>query len=395
VVAEIQKPDSEKIQAACFRALAESNLNQFDLANKQYEGRLYSLSPASSKAIAETLGFAARFDSESVQTAYCDAQAPNFTFVFEMVKNTKPIDVGLRYMADRWAPVDGLNRPEQPALSHSLKYQAKTSDLPENIVTTLGKEINLPDYDPDLFFIRVNFKDLNVAVIAERTKAASLPDGYLRSFFLHHDQILSKDPFADKIHNQVEDSFPSKISGTAASQSFPKPEDMQVTALNDNNSTTMKYATYSRSEIDSLLKKQSEGIAGSLNQKIASQLKSFQELVKAQEKEIKRIIDNLNADCGNVRKQLEIAEAKHLSESQKLVEQSSKQLKSEVEQFKTYLSKQVAPNLKTLDDRIASIIDDHKQKAQTESKIDPTAISLAVVALVLSIINLIGFFAKH
>src|SRR5258708_675773 len=103
MVLGIQNPNSPDNMDFWIKEFGEIDLNQFDLIQKHYEGRVYRLSQENMKVIAEAIGFTANFDSSSVQNAYLDIVHGNGTVVFEMAKNTKPTDVGLRYMADRWS----------------------------------------------------------------------------------------------------------------------------------------------------------------------------------------------------------------------------------------------------------------------------------------------------
>src|SRR5262249_19560095 len=155
-----------------------------------YEGRIYPLSSTSSKAIADALGFTARFDHEKVHTAYVDAKSQELVFAFEMGKNVRPLDVGLRYMADRWVPIE---RTSRRASLHSHKLHYGASALPIDVLATVAKELGLDSYERDLFFMRVNFKDANFALIVEKSRSNLLPPGAKSAFYLNQGQVLNAD----------------------------------------------------------------------------------------------------------------------------------------------------------------------------------------------------------
>jgi len=139
-------------------------------------------------------------------------------------------------------------------------------------------------------------------------------------------------------------------------------------------------------------KKHAEVIVNYLNPKISSQQKNLQELMKTEQAKTAKAIDDLYVYCENMRKHLETAEIKHLSTSKKLVEKAHNQILFEIEQFKSYLNKQVSSVTKSLDNRVLSIINAEKEKTKTKPQQDHSAFIVAGLALVFSICNLVAFF---
>jgi len=374
--------------------LGELNLNQFDFKRTPLAGALYTLSLQQVHALAEAIGFTARFDNENLKTAYLEVRSGIAIIVCEMPKNTKPTEIGLRYLADRWNQLErshpsGQNPPARSSLR--LTFQAR---LPKNACDMFAKGIHIDPVDNDLFYTKVNFKDCTYTLVVEQDQKQKLPGGAIHSFSLNRTDTPIGSENLDHETNEVDSVDTSKTNAAIGKVDLVinKAEPVPIPALNQV-SASPKYATYSCSEVDLLLKKQAEILTNNLSSKISNQQRNLQEIFKAQEQKISKIVDDLKAYCETVRKNLENTNAKQLGTSQQLIEQANKALVSEIDQFKAYLNKQVTPNLKSLDDRILSIINAHSTEQKPES--DQTTLTVAVLAILLSLVNFALLILRH
>ena len=376
------------------------DLSRFDIDKTSYQGQLYNLRLDSAKTIAEAIGFTARFENDGILTAYFDTQFGHGGFVFEMAKNTKPTDVGLRYTAYRWTSADHTSwrAPLRPSLK--LTYYAK--DLPDDVLHTVSEQLNLNADECELFYIRVNFKENTYALILEDDEQEKLPPNSISTFRLVKGEIpkmteleienttSDEEQNLDINANKEEPEQQAAVSNIAAQSTTAS-----VNTVNDSAASFAKYATYSRSEIDQLLKQQAETISGNLNSKISGQQKAMQDLVKTQERNIKNLIDEIHVFGETFHKDLEAAEGKHLTAAQKLIDQARKDLAFEIEQFRSHLNRQVYPNLKSLDERIISLVSSSIQNTKPEQKKDRTVLFVAVFAVILGLVALTLIFIGH
>ncbi|PWT99143.1 MAG: hypothetical protein C5B53_05750 [Candidatus Melainabacteria bacterium] len=377
-------------QALWLKEPGEIDLARIGLAADQNIGRLYPISANTVRAIADAIGFTARFDLENVRTAVFEVCHRESNIVFAMAKNTKPTDVGLRYMADRWQLSETPKQRGTQAASLGLIYQAM--DLPASAWQAVCRELALPNDTPDCAYIRIDFKKLTLVLITAKENEKLLPPQATLSFFLDAsgNAVITQN---NRPHSEV--ATPEMTSNQTISPSkndVQQNESMNVTILNE---PVAKYATYSRSEVDLLLKKQAENIANNLNAKIANQQKAVQAEAKIWEQKISKLIDQFELSCENARKRIEDAEGKRGGSLQATVEQANKQLLSEIEQFKSYLNKQVMPNLRSLEDRVLTMVNTNILSKEDKPENDQATTMIALLALLLSIVSLGLAFLRH
>lgn len=369
------------------------DLSKFDLPNNKYEGRIYSLSPEELQAILEAIGFTARFDHKSIFNAYFQYITGQAFVLIEMAKSTRPTDVGLRYTKERWTCLTKVTGRGLPKPHCVLEFE--TIGLPAEVMESVAKALKLPKDDIELFFVRVNFKDLTFALIAQEDQKTHLPDGGIHTFSLPIKTIAASENITASIIGEGDMTSAPPLTQSVDAPAPPREKTMNATKDSSTSLNTPRYATYSMSEVDLLLKKQAENIASNFNSRIATQQKTIIELTKEQEHKNTKIADQLQVYCENVRKSLENAESKHLVATKQLVEQAQKDLAFEIEQFKSYVNKQVSPGLKSLDSRILSFLKAQDQTAQPKAKENATPLYVAIAALVLALINFAILFLKH
>lgn len=127
-------------------------------------------------------------------------------------------------------------------------------------------------------------------------------------------------------------------------------------------SITPKYATYSRSEVDQMLKQQAETVANSLGNKISSQQRVFQEAVEKQEKTFARLSDAFVTQFDQTRVRLENSSKESAESIHNELEAFKRELSKELEQYRAQINKTVVPVAKFIEDKNAK----PPEKAQKE-----------------------------
>ena len=124
-----------------------------------------------------------------------------------------------------------------------------------------------------------------------------------------------------------------------------------------------KYATYSRSEVDSMLKQQTENIASALGSKISSQQRTFQEAVDKQEKSFAKLSDGFVSQFDQTRQRLENSSKQTEESIRAELEKFKAELSKELDQHRAQLNKSIVPVAKFIEDKNAK-----PEKAQKEIK---------------------------
>ena len=154
-----------------------------------------------------------------------------------------------------------------------------------------------------------------------------------------------------------------------------RPSDRVLERSNNNSSSTVrrdnteiqpKYATYSKSEVDYMLKQQAESILSALSGKIGQQQRAFQETITAQEKSFSKLYDSFVTQFESSKAKLEgTAKSAHENTSGEL-DSFKKTLSKELEQHRTLINRTVLPVQKALEDRpLKAPKEQAKQPAQT------------------------------
>ncbi len=128
-------------------------------------------------------------------------------------------------------------------------------------------------------------------------------------------------------------------------------QEMKETRREQAVENSVKYATYSRSEVDHMLKQQTENITSALGSKISSQQRVFQEAVDRQEKSFAKLSDQFVFQFDQTRQRLENS-SKQSEESIKTELDAFKQdLSKELEQYRAQINKAVVPVAKFIEEK--------------------------------------------
>jgi len=362
----------------------------FDFEKEKYAGKIYRLSPESTKSLTESLGFTAKFEAPTVRLAYLDAYKNDVTFLLEMTRNTKPSDVAFRYSSDRWSALENATRGND-ALSPWRKSNYRAKSLSDQALLALCDAVRIDFRDRDKFFIRINFKDATCGLIAAQENLGKFPGGAYSTFSLPLDRANVIRTF-----NEDEGKMTQQESSGSSVQSLAGGNGSSVKD-GPASSSGAKYATYSRSEVDQLLRQQNDQLNSVMSSKVSSQRKEFNEALKTQEKSLAKIADELHVYSENVKKQLENMQAKKHADIDDSVDKARRDLVDQIEQFKTHLNKTVLPSLKNLDDRVRTIVESTLSPAAKpqEQKGGQPALILAAIAILIGIVNSVLLMMRH
>jgi hypothetical protein len=363
----------------------------FDFENRKYAGKVYRLNPESLKSLVEAIGFTLRYDAPAIRSAYFDISKAGLTVSVEMARNTKPADVALRYAADRWAvatPTAKGNDALRPW--HKTTYRARA--LSDQAALAVSDAARIDFKDRDKFFIRFNFKDGLYGLITEEENLGKFPSGAYSTFQLP----LCKGNVVKAESESEENDEMAQPERLRASSEFSGGGNGSSQAAH-RELVAPKYAIYSRSEVDQLLKQQYDQLTAAIATKSSAQRKELQEALKTQEKSLAKIADDLHIYCETVKKQIEVIQNQKQLEISASVETARSELLLQIEQFKTHLNKNVLPSVRNLDERVRNIITASNGPSLKEEPSQSSSVFtiLAAVALLISLVNFALFFLRH
>ncbi|MBI4533253.1 MAG: hypothetical protein HY711_04830, partial [Candidatus Melainabacteria bacterium] len=333
-----------------------SEFGLFDLryleSDKKYQGRVYRLPPESVKSISEAVGFTARFDSPNIRVAYLDVMKTEGRVVFEIERNTSPSELASRYSKERWSSVENAVKGPAP-LCPWVRTNYVASFLPEKVLVGFAGELKLKPDQREHFYVRVNFKDRTMGFIAEDKYVDEFPAGAFQVFALPAGHI----------------PIIASLEMMSQTQGASREAEVPAKAVAE---TGTKYATYSRSEIDRMLKQSADSITSALSAKITGQQRLFQESVAAQERSFAKLTDKLACQLEETRSKWEAnMKAAQIASKSELTEFKS-QLSKELEQFRAHVNKNIIPLSKALDEKIQSI--EQLSKSPTKEPLKPLLI---------------------
>jgi hypothetical protein len=125
---------------------------------------------------------------------------------------------------------------------------------------------------------------------------------------------------------------------------------------------TPKYATYSRSEVDQLMKQQLENISSALGGKISSAQRMFQDAVEKQEKTFSKLSDDFVVKFDQTRVRLENTSKDSADSIHAELETFKKDLSKELGEYRAQINKAVVPVARFIEDKNAK----PPEKAQKE-----------------------------
>ncbi len=206
------------------------------------------------------------------------------------------------------------------------------------------------------------------------------PSATPESDFIPTSATPSTSPQSDVIPTSV---APSTVPQSAVDRTSARPPTVPQSANTRTNATpsavttprstttqssltppvTPKYETYSRSEVDRLIKIEAERITNSVWTKVNTQDKTTKDSVKNQEFAIKQALDSASKKLSQAQSTLESSAAQLREENKKELENLRKTLLNEVNQFKKELVKEVSPKVERSE----------KKMDQKQSKVAATA----------------------
>jgi hypothetical protein len=349
------------------RQTAAARIPQADSLTLSEGKKTITLSGQDLKAITETAGFTANFTNSGIKEAYITIDDTAIETTVEIAKNAKPSDLALRYSREVWE----AGATENTKNGVRTKYIA--CEFLSNLRGLVHERLGM-DQPLEHFKIRINLKEgIFTAAPAQSTgeptaaaQAADLP-------------TVSQ--------NNEEQPMPSN------------PAQLETTSQVQTNaqSTQEKYSTYSRSEIDRMLKQQAENLTASLGSKISAQTKYFQEAFSAQEKSFNRSVDKLLINVDEFRVKLDSNVQAHQGATKEQMQKFVADVTRELEQFKNSLNKTILPGVKTIEEKLSSLDKNEKpatQPAGTESQ-SKLLLGLVSASLIMSAISCALQFMRH
>jgi hypothetical protein len=187
------------------------------------------------------------------------------------------------------------------------------------------------------------------------------------------------------------------VPSSSQSQRFSERVEQPRAAISPQRSASAevqpKYATYSMSEIDQMLKQQAEAIGNSLGAKISSQQRTFQEAVTAQEKAFTKNADGFIARLEMVLQKVEGASKASQESVSRDMEEFKRVLAKELEQHRSQINKTVLPVAKALEDKPVRPQKERPEKQSTvQVKSDPALKTLLMATLIAAIASTILAF---
>lgn len=341
--------------------------------DKKYQGRLYRISPDSIRMVSELLGFTARFDAITVRSAYIDVVKTEGHAAFEIDRNTKPTDIGLRYSRDRWTASDSAANQGEDRLRPWLTTFYEARFLPEKTLSTLAEHLRIKAEELVNFYVRINLKDRVAGLISEDDHIEFFPSGAFSIFALPEGHVAviplteiadqaSEKPKAQPAANQYASAYAGSSSGESG----------------------VKYATYSKSEIDLMLKQNTENLSNALTGRISSLQRAVQEASAAQEKSFAKVVDKFTSQVDEARGKIDATSKEAQAKTHKELEQFNKHLEKELEQFRAQVNKNLAPLSKTVDEKVKALESISKSGTAALAPLITRSTTIIVVAVVIA-----------
>ncbi|MFN8656032.1 MAG: hypothetical protein U0105_06810 [Candidatus Obscuribacterales bacterium] len=315
-------------------------------ANKSYRCHVYRMSDEMLQAIAEHTSFTANFDAPTMRTALMDLWKNQGTVIIEIERNAKPKEISVRYPKDRWTVLEALT-VEAEGMKPSVKTEYGAVKLAGKVFTTVAKTLNIPpDMMPEIL-LRINLKDKTFAVIAEEWLAEKLPPDATTAAAVAGESATAAPTKIVSAVNTTEDPAQAESSAvaavdetadkvkTASKSKAPK----SVSPQSNDMDQQQKYSTYSRSEVDQLLKQQAEQLAATLGAKISQQQRALQEAMEKQEKSFGRMTESMSSTMDTARTKLETASKAASDQTTKDLEEFKKTLGKELESYRASINK--------------------------------------------------------
>lgn len=344
------------------------------------------------KKLADALGFQARFDSAAVRSAYVEVCGRSAFAQIEVRKNAKPSDIAFRY-AKSWnnseARTNTVGRTGRSDLNSWVATALALPDLPARLVELLQTE--LTEHLNEGTQIRINFKDRLIETQPVVSQAQSNAQAQTVGCSASQQEQF---PVLNTASATI-DTSPVPASATEVSE--------MSTSLDTNGQTeanSWKYSTYSRSEVDRLLKIQAEQITSQLGSKLTSQTKALQDALSEQSKGFAKVIDRLERTLEESRTKLDGRSTAHEANVKAEFTKFQQELSKELEQFKAQLNKNMLPSAKSISEKLSefsNLVQEQSARSSAPSKSQTPSLLLILVGLSLavSVVNVVLIVAHH
>lgn len=343
-------------------------------ADKTYHCRVYRMSEEVMKAVTEHTSFTARFDSPNMRTAIMDLWKSTGKVIIEIERNAKPKEISVRYPKDRWTVVEAQTVGAE-GLKPSIKTEYGSLVLGPKAFAGIAETLKLPPELMQQVIVRCDFKEKTYCIIAQAAHVDQLPPEFHASSVVSASEsavapaeTATKAPAADLdspaapegaaadsggvesaapipesagddiINSPLSPGKPTKdetVPGSPPKSKAPKTVSTQRAEMDQKE----KYATYSRSEVDQLLKQQAEQLAATLGAKISQQQRAFQDAMDKQEKSFSRISDSFASTLETARIKLETTAKSTSAETHKELDEFRRQLAKELESYRAQINK--------------------------------------------------------
>lgn len=196
-----------------------------------------------------------------------------------------------------------------------------------------------------------NSETASPAAPVEKSEPAAEGD----SFFKHPiEDKKAEEPKSPEPIKENEEPLPGSTKALekfiTRKENRPK-EDKTVEVRRESIVETAKYSTYSRSEVDHMLKQQTENITSALGSKISSQQRVFQEAVDKQEKSFAKLSDGFVNQFDQTRTRLENMSKQSEETIRAELETFKRELSKELDQHRAQLNKTIVPVAKFIEDK--------------------------------------------
>ncbi|MBX9667255.1 MAG: hypothetical protein K2X93_06535 [Candidatus Obscuribacterales bacterium] len=290
--------------------------------------------------------------------------------------------------ANQEKPSTEANANQNIAKSEGTSSKQEQADATPKVVSNSdpSQEVTA-DFTPDLIDAAAGFASASAAMASEPMEPA-----------IEAEKKDSEEPEGREIktfQSHPGKDAPQKVGRPAQSSekvSFEPPKQSSV-----SSSGAAKYDTYSRSEVERLIKKSAENVTTTVTSKMNAHQKSLKEGLNNHEFAVKQSVEKLKLQVEEATKKLNSATTDLNSKSEEHTDQFKTSLKKEMDEFRCQMSKNMSPTIKALEAKLEQLNNDAKKKVDVAPKSTGPSRGLLIgvmLAVGLAVINLIvGYFA--
>lgn len=378
-----------------------------------YHGRVYSLTPEAAKELSDITGFAANFEHPGVRTANLDVFDGQGFILWEIDRNTKPQDVAVRYSRDRWELQEVVSKIGDKLRSAiRTEYRARTLD--QEMLEALCRHLLIAASDLDKFFVRLDFRGRKYSLITEKEHLLLFPTGWHYSFLVpkpKEEAAAEEQATGETAADEPAPERATADAGPAARESSPvvprppaaSPPSASMSPANKTSASTpagsqkmesqVKYATYSRSETEALVKQHVEALSNQLGAKVSQLQRTIQEAHAEQQKGFGKSQEQAVREFQLAASRLDTDTKAFSAAVTSELDAFKKALSKELDQHRNQINKVVLPVAKALEDKpekLATPTKGKSEKAQPAAQAparDPLMLGLLVGLLLAVVIS--------